>query len=290
MLRPALIVTILLIASLPSTLFASSHQQVFEAVVSANKQTQPKLQNYTVTIETTRIEEMMTRLTSGIPDDVEKPPTPVMKKFWQRNGKGLVYPEGTSQAPYVEQMALQISGNLAVELNEMLLPESKKDLRDSLLKNADVKLTEVALANSMIQRLEIAFSQPTDLKEAFYVKGMRLPQKQVNALTFDIDTKTDTVRELSIITAGEMNLTVEIRYITVEGGLIPERYQVTSPDGTIDDLFEVQFLEVDGFFLPASMSRKIRRPTLQEELNVQFKDYRVNQPISTEIKNRLQSP
>lgn len=290
MLRPAFLVITFLVASMPSMLFASSHQQVFETLVSANQKTQPNLLNYVVTIETTRIEEMMARLTSGIPDDVEKPPTPVMKKFWQRNGKGVIFAEQVSQAPYVEQMARQISSNLAVELNEMFLPGDKKELRESLLKGSEIKLTEVALADSMIQRLEIAFSQPTDLKEAFYVRGMRLPQKQVKALTFDVDKKTETISELSIITADDLNLTVEIRYLAVEGGHIPERYQVTSPDGKIDDLFEVQFLEKDGYFLPASMTRKIRRPNLQEELEVFFKDYRINRPIPAEVKKRLQNP
>ena len=40
--------------------------------------------------------------------------------------------------------------------------------------------------------------------------------------------------------------------------------------------------------LPASMLRIIRRPELQEELNVFFKNYRINQPVTEALKARLE--
>ena len=86
-----------------------------------------------------------------------------------------------------------------------------------------------------------------------------------------------------------LQLTVEVRYLEVTGGLIPERFQITSPDGKIDDSFEVKFIEVDSFLLPASMLRVIRRPELQENLEVFFKGYQVNQPIPEDIQTQLKS-
>ena len=109
----------------------------------------------------------------------------------------------------------------------------------------------------MLYEVITTFSQPTDIKEAFYVEGMRLPQKEILSLTFDIDTKRDVISELTISTNSGLHLTVEIRYIAVPGGYTPERFKVTSPDGNIDDLFEVKFLELEGFHLPASMLRKL---------------------------------
>ena len=287
--RPALIIVTLLMTLLPSLLMASTHEQLFAAVSAASNQTQPELQNYTVTIETSRIKEMMQQLTKRKPEDVAEPPAPIMKKFWQRDGKGLIYPEQVGHAPYVEQMAKQISSNLAIELNKMLIPDNMQVKRNALLKGAEVKVSEVALADTKIQRIEIMFAQPTDLAQAFYVRGMRLPQKKINELSFDIDAAKNTISEIKIATTDGLILTVEIRYVEVAGGYIPERYQVTSPDGKVDDSFTVTFLEVDGFTLPSTMLRKIRRPNLNEDLEIIFRGYQVNKPISDELKARLAS-
>jgi hypothetical protein len=289
MFRSSLIALILFSLVVPSLLLAGNNLTVLEAVVKANGQAQPTLKNYLATVETSRIEEMMTRLTSGMPSDVKPPPTPVITKFWQRNGDSLVFAKETQLNSYVNKMVKQLSVNMAIELNEMLLPPARAEQRLELAKRADIKLSEVALADNLMYQLEIVFKKPTDLNGAFYVSGMRLPQKQINSLTFDIDSKKNTVSELGIVADNGLQLSVEIRYLKVTGGYIPERFQVTSPDGKVDDLFEVKFTEVDGHLLPASMLRIIRRPELQENLEVFFKDYQVNQPIPEDIQTRLKN-
>lgn len=289
MLRAALITLIIFSLCTPSFLFASNNLDVLEQVAKANQQVQPGLQNYLATVETSRIEEMMANLTSGMAVEVQPPPPPVINKFWQRNGKGLVFARQTGLTSYVEKMVQKISANLAIELNEMLLPFAQAEQRGNLVKDAKIKSSEVALADNLIYRLEITFTKPTDLNEAFYVNGMRLPQKQINSLIFDIDTRTNTISEMNLITDSGLQLTVEIRYIAVAGGFIPERFQVTSPDGRIDDQFQVKFAEIDGYLLPASMLRVIRRPGLEENLEVFFKDYQINQPTPEDIQARLDS-
>ncbi len=277
------------ILTVPTPLLANDNLAVLEQVVSANAKTQPDLHNYLVTVETPRIEEMMSQMTSGIPADVKPPVPPTIVKFWQRDGKGLIYAKQELQTPYVEKMVKQISSNLAIELNEMILPKAQAEVRAELVRAAKVKSIEVSLADQKIHRLEITFDKPTDLNGAFYVSGMRLPQKQINTLTFDIDTRTNTVNELSIATDNGLQLTVEIRYLKVVGGYIPERFQITSPDGKIDDLFEVTLTEIDNSVLPTSMLRTIRRPNLQETLEVLFKGYQINQPVPEDIQTRLKS-
>lgn len=289
MLRFSLMALLLFTLTMPSLLLAGNNLAILETVVKANGQVQPTLQNYLVTVETSRIEEMMTHLTSGLPADVKPPLPPAITKFWQRNGESLVFTKQTQLTPYVEKMVKQVSANLAVGLNEMLLPTTRAEQRRELMKGANIKSSEVALADKLMHRLEIFFNKPTDLNEAFYVSGMRLPQKQIKSLIFDIDTNTHTVSELSIVVGNGLQLIVEIRYIEVAGGYIPERFQITSPDGKIDDLFEIKFTEVDGYLLPASMLRIIRRPELQENLEVFFKNYQVNQPIPGDIQTRLKS-
>ena len=289
MLRSSLILLLFFSLTAPTYLFANDDLAILEQVAAASTRTQPELQNYLVTVETSRIEEMMSRMTTGMPADVKPPPPPVIIKFWQRNGEDLVYARQTALTPYVEKMVKQISANLAIELNEMLLPAAQSEQRHGLMYGADIKSSEVALTDNLIHHLEITFEKPTDLNEAFYASGIRLPQKQIKSLTFDIDARTNTVQELSLVADSGLQLTLEIHYIEVTGGLIPERFQITSPDGKIDDSFEVKFVEVNSFLLPVSMLRVIQRPDLQEKLEVFFKDYQVNQPISEDIQTRLKS-
>lgn len=289
MFRTSLILLIISTMTAPSLLFAGNNLEVLEKVVAVKEQVQPGLRNYMVTVETSRIEEMMANLTSGIPADVEPPLTPVITKFWQRNGKGLVYTEQPQLTPYVDKMVQQISTKLAIDLNELLLPAARTEQRRNLVKDAEIKSSEVALADSLIHHLEIVFAKPTDLDEAFYLSGMRLPQKQINSLVFDVDIRTNTVSEMDLVTDNGLRLTVEIRYLAVADGYIPERFQITSPDGKIDDLFQVKFSEVDGYILPTSVLRVIRRPELQENLEIHFKDYQINQQIPVDIQARLDS-
>lgn len=287
MLRFSLSSLILLLLIIPSPTTAASQLEILETVVAANEKAQPGLINYHVNVETSRIKQMMARLTKGIPPEVQPPPAPQIHKFWQRSGEGLVYASNTEAAPYVEKMMQQASSHLAIELNEMLVPAGKSKQREDLVKGAEITLSEVALTDKLIRRLEITFAEPTDLDQAFYLSGMRLPQKQVTKLHFDIDAEAGTVNEMSLVLENGLRLTLEVRYITVPGGALPERFRITSPDGSIDDLFEVKFTEVDGFVLPESMRRTINRPNLQDDLEVLFKNYRVNQPIPADIQDRL---
>jgi hypothetical protein len=255
--------------------------------VAAGERVQPELQNYLTTIETARIEELMARLAQDAPPDVKPPPSPVIKKFWQRNGKGLVYAGNAQQRPAFENTDQQLFADLAVDLNNILLPPERAGQRRELVKGAKITLSDVALADNVIHRLEITFTQPTSLEQAFYADGIGLPQKQIKALVFDVNGSTGTVNELGILADNELQLTVEIRYIEVPGGQIPERFKVTSPDGKIDDLFTTRFTGIDGFTLPLSTQRTIRRPDLQEDTEVLFKNYRINQQIPEDLQDRL---
>lgn len=275
---------------IPAQALASSELTILEEVVARREQVQPELRNYVVNVETSRIEQMMSNLTSDIPAGVIPPPRPVITKVWQRKGPGLVFADPSQLTPYVEKMVKRLSGNLVVELDKMLIPDDQAGQRALLVKDAQLKSSEVILAESHIHQLQITFNQPTDLDGAFYVSGMRLPQKQITALNFDIDSKAGVIREMELVTADGLRLDMEVRYRAVTGGHIPERFRITSPDGKIDDLFEVKFTDIQGFILPESMLRDLRRPDLEEQLEVFFRNYRVNQPITDEIRQQLEKP
>ena len=287
MLRASLIALIIFSLATPPILCAGDNLEALEKVVAARGKVQPGLQSYLTTIETSRIKELMASLTSSMPSEVISPPTPVIKKLWQRNGKGLVFASQAQLPPHAETAIKQLFDNLAIELNEMLLPADQAEQRRNLVKDAEVKSSEVALSDTFIHHLELIFATPTDLNEAFYARGLHLPQEQINSLAFDVDTKTNTISEMDLVANNGLRLTVEIRYRAVAGGYLPERFQVTSPDGKIDDLLEIKFSEVDSYLLPASMLRVIRHPKIQEELEVFFKEYQVNQPIPEDIQPRL---
>jgi len=287
MLRSFLASLAFLILTIPPLLFAADDLAILESVVAAKKRVQPGLQNYFVTVETPLIEEMMTRLAKDLPPDVKSPRPPVINKFWQRKGESLVYASNTQLTPYFEKMVGQISADLSIEPNEMLLPSEQAEQRQDLVKGAKITVSDVALADKLIHHLEITFAQPTDLDQTFYANSLRLPQKQITALVFDIEDATGTINELGIAAENKLQQIVEIRYIEVPNGHIPERFKVTSPDGKIDDLFEVQFTVVDGFRLPSRILHNIRRPDLQEDLEILFKNYRINQTIPLDVQDRL---
>lgn len=289
MFRQSLLVLFVFALSTPTLLLAKSPHEALERVAAANDRTQPGLQNYLVTIETSRTAEMMPDATSDIPSEIKPLAPPILTKFWQRDGKSLVSARQTGQTTPLDKIIEELSANLTVELNERLLPGAQAKQRRTLLNGANIKSSEVALTDNLIQRLEITFEKPTDLGEAFYVSGMRLPQKQIKSLIFDIDNRKNTVSELSLVADGGLQLSVEIRYLEVAGGYIPERFQTTSPDGKVDDLFEIKFVEVDSYLLPASMLRVTRSPEIQERLEIFFKGYQVNQPIPLDIKARLEN-
>ncbi len=277
--------------AIPSAVFAGDRLNALEAVVHSNARVQPGLESFQVTIETPRIGEMISRMTADIPSKIAKPAIPVVIKYWQREPyQSIVATLDKSVSPYVEQMVERASDNLAVELDRLLLPVDRAEQRRKLVASATIKSSEVALAQTLLRRVEIVFEQPTDLDQAFYVTALRLPQKQVRTLTFDIDTKTQTIGEMTVATEAGLVLSVEIRYLEVTNGYLPNRIQITSPDGKIDDLFEVQFTKVADFLLPATMQRTTRRPDLQDDLKITFKNYQINQPAAEIIRNRLAQP
>jgi hypothetical protein len=280
-----LVALIFLATILPKPLFADENMAILESVVASKDRVQPSLQHYLAIIETSRVEELMTRRAREMSVSIIPSPAPVIIKFWQRHGNRLILFQPPQLDFYMETVVRELKPVLALELDNVLLPADLAEKRLELTNGAEIKLSEVALAdNNLISRLEITFEKPIDLGEAFYAVGMHLPQNHVVSLVFDIDTKNKTVNELLITTNDGLQLTVEIRYIDAEGGQIPERFQITSPDGKIDERFEVTFSEVDGFLLPARMKSVIHRPELQETLEVLFKDYQVNQPISEDIQ------
>jgi hypothetical protein len=290
MLRYLAVSLTLFLFSLTAASAAEDNLAALEAAATASRAAQPGLDNYLADIATPRIEQMMTRLTRGVPDEVKTPTAPSLTKLWQRSGPGLVYANDGGLNPYVAKVAAEVSAKLAIELDQLLLPSGKEEERRALAARATCKISEVALAESQLQRLELTFEQPVDLDEAFYLAGARLPQKRISKLVFDIERNRNSLNELAITTADGLQLSVEVRYLEVAGGYLLQRLQVTSPDGSVADLFEVSFTEQGDFTVPKSIHRVVRRPNLDDDLEVFFLNYRINQPLPEQVRARLVTP
>jgi len=262
-----------------SVVFANDGAAILEEAVKANSNNQPGLNSFQVVIETPRIAEMIGRMTSDVPRNIAKPQAPVLVKYWQREPyQSIVTTLERPDSVYVERMAKQAVSNLAVELDRLILPAEKTAQRRDLLKDSTIKTSEVSWAGTTLHRIEIEFYQPVNLEQAFYTNGLRLPQKDIRILIFDIDAKSKTVGEMLVKTEEEQLLVVEVRYVGIPGGYLPQRVQATSTNGDVDELFEVELKKVNGFTLPASMKRTSTSRDVKDEIEVTFKDYRINQP------------
>lgn len=276
---------------LPVAAGAENRLAVLESAVQSAATLQPGLTGYRVTVHTDRIAATIETMTTGMPPEMPRPQPPTVVKYWRRGTpQGLILAEGAQASPFMQQMVERVSANLAIEPELLLLPPHRMNERQRLADLATLRSTETKLADSVLQRVELIFPTPVDVGDAFYGSGLRLPQQGVTQLQFDIDTGTRTVRELTVQTGSGEQFLAEFRYRPVTGGMVPERVRVTSPDGKVDDRLEVTFTEVDGFLLPAKTVRVLNRPGLQDNLEVTFSDYRVNQPFPPEVEAQFAMP
>ena len=274
----------------PVSATASDQLAPLESAARQDDQAHSGLNTYEVRVETSKITEMIQQMTASMPADVPRPKPPIITKYWMRGAsKSLILAEGNQANPYVDQMVERFSNNLVVELEAMLLPNGYADKRKALTDQATVKSTEVTWAETVLRRFEIHFDQPADLNQAFYRTSIRLPQNGIKTLIFDVDLNSNTITEVNVITADGVHLTTEIRYRQIAGGWLPERIQTTNVTGSIDDLIEVSFTEVDNYLMPSRMTRTLRRPDLQDELDVSFINYKINQPLPESVRIRLQA-
>jgi hypothetical protein len=275
----------------PASGLAENRLAPLEAVAQAAGALQPGLENYRATVQTDRIAAMIQAMTASMPAEMPRPEVPVVVKYWRRGApRSVIVATGAQASPFMQQMVQRISANLTIEPEELVLPPDQWAERQRLAELATVKSTETALADDVLQQVEIHFTAATDIGSSFYGSGLRLPQNGIAKLQVDIDAKTRTVRELTVQTATGEQYVAEFRYRAAPGGMVIERVRVTSPDGKIDDRLDVTFAEVSGYLLPEKTERSLNRPGLQDHLSVTFSDYRLNQPFPADIEAQFAAP
>lgn len=277
--------------AVPTAAPAENILATLEDALQSTDAVQPGLERYQATVNTERIAATISSMTAAMPPEMPRPQIPSVTKYWRRGtAQSLIIAEGMQSSPFMQQMVQRISSSLSIEPAELLLPPGKQAERQRLAGQGTVRSTATDLPDRILRRVEISFATPAEVDQAFYGNGLRLPQKGIARLQFDIDVKTRTVRELTVQTATGEQLLAEFRYRQASGGYLPERVRVTSPDGKIDDLLEITFAEVSGFLLPAKTLRILNRPDIKDTLEVTFSNYRVNHPFPDEVETRFATP
>lgn len=262
--------------------------QPIEKIARAYAKKQPALENYQVTVETEKVEEMLEKMTANIPADAPRPPSPLIRKYWQRStGKSLIRAEGPNIFPYMQEMVKRFSGDFALELYDFLLPVGRSADRAGLVVDATVKTAVNDLAGAKLQTTSIQFPAAVDLAGAFYGEGLSLPQAGVIRLVFDVDPELEVVKRVEVTLAAGGVLSLEIRYRAVTAGLLPENILVTSLDGRIDNRYETKFSLYDGVWLPRKQKRFVREGDKTDMLKVTFVDYEINAKFPKDVRKLL---
>lgn len=267
---------------------AADDISLLEKVARSSAAGQSGLQSYQVTVETAKIQQMLTQMTANLPADAPRPPTPKVRKYWHRaRGESLIRAEGGNVFPMMQEMVQRFSGEFAIDLRSFLLPRAQAEKRGQLISKASVKQSDNQVANRRIVSFTLKFSEPTAIGKAFYGAGIDLPRERVERLVFDVDPERLMVNRIEISVAGNVPITMEIRYRELAGGFVPEVIRVTSPDGNLDDRFQTEFVEVEGYWLPERQLRETRHGDQEKVMEVIFRNYQVNAAMPDDVLRLL---
>lgn len=287
--RCLLLLTSLLLGGLPTLAFSADIDPLEETSRAAATQ-QPELKNYQALLETDKVDEMMAKMTANMPTDAPRPQTPILRKYWTReHGRVLVKADGNSAFPYMQEMVKRFFREFALELNSFFLPPHATMQRKILVAQARSQQSENLLGEERRLVVELTFAAPTDLHQAFFAEGLGLPQKDVTALTCEIDPKRKLLRRMEVDTTNN-RYSAELRYETLEKETLLTEVRVTTQDGRVDERFVNFFAPFDGFNLPARQVRTSIRDGQQEVFSVTFSDYQINGDFPAAIVKELQQP
>jgi len=275
-----LCIGVLLMLLWPGLVLADDAIQLLARISRAYNDGQSGLKQYQVTVETDKIAELLAQMTASLPKDAPRPEQPMIRKYWLRSsGRTLMRAEGLNVFPFMQEMVGRFSREFSIDLHQFLLPAGRSGIRQQILATAKISQSDSQVAGAHRISFEILFPVATDLQQAFFAEGLNLPQNQVEKLVLDVDPDQLIVSRLEISQPGKPALTVEVRHQKVAVGQLPSEIRVSTPDGSIDDLFRTEFVQLETFWLPSRQERISRRGGLESRMQVGFKDYQLNGPL-----------
>ena len=275
---PAVAITLLLLFAPVS---AFSQLNLIEEVSQSYANAQPNLESYRAEIKTTKINEMIAKMTASMPQEVQRPAEPTLVKYWRRNLGSTVRASGTVM-PNMQQMINRFSQQFAIDLDRFFFPTDQAEQRATLIAQATVKSADTQIGAEIFHNIEFTFEQPAKISGAFYNSGFDLPQDGITRLEFEIDPKKKILRQIIIESEKSPQLTVAIRHEELNGEQFPVDIRITSPDGKIDDHFVTTLETIDNFQLPTKQVRKMRRPGINEDMLVEFLNYKITTKAQAE--------
>jgi hypothetical protein len=282
----SLLLVLLAVTASPS--FATDELGYLEALSRHYADSQPELRTYVVEVKTSKLQEMIREMTANMPADLPRPVSPTLKKYWSRDaGQSLIHMEVEQPFPYMAEMVRRFSDRFNIDLKTFFLPPEGRGMREDLLKKATVKNFESRIEDSRNLHISLEFPEPTDIGEAFFRRGLRIPHTDILSVAFDLDPEQELLRRIEIITSSDVRYAVEIRHLDLKTGHVPQDIRLTTADGTVDDRLITTFAESGGFLLPTRQVRTLRRNNRTQTIAVEFLDYRINIDLPPSVRTEL---
>ncbi|MCX7965348.1 MAG: hypothetical protein N2596_01805, partial [Syntrophorhabdaceae bacterium] len=90
------------------------------------------INSYVCDVETMQFENVMKKMTSGMPEDMGRPQKPTLRKYWHKQKGMAIRVEGKNVFPFMKEQAKRMSSQFALELSCFFLPMDMKKKREAL--------------------------------------------------------------------------------------------------------------------------------------------------------------
>ncbi len=245
-----------------------------------------EIKSYVCDVDTMQFENIMKKMTSGMPENMPRPQKPALKKYWHKNRGMVIRVEGKNIFPYMAEMSKQMSSQFALELSCFFLPFDKKMERELLLKSAEFSVRKEGDKEIYL----VDFKNKQDIGNAFFKTGLPIPTKDVKAIEIIFNPKEALLEGMNIDYEKDqintMRLSLKINYIELEGKKYMEEINIVSSDDSIKSSFKTEFTKVGKYYLPARQTRIVEGKDIPEEnrkIEVSFKNYKINVKIPKRV-------
>lgn len=245
-----------------------------------------EIKSYVCDVDTMQFENVMKKMTSGMPEDFNRPQKPVLKKYWHNKMGMAIRVEGKNVFPYMREQAKRMSSQFALELSCFFLPMDMKKKRDELIKDAELSVTQ----QGDFKKVLISFKDKKDIDNVFFKTGLPIPTKDVKGVEILFNNKELLLEGINIIyEKDQINTKVvelSIKYINLEGKKYIDEINILANDGSLKGSFKTEFIKIGKYYLPSKQIRFIEGSNIPEEnkkVEVNFKNYKINMKIPKKI-------
>lgn len=248
-----------------------------------------EIKSYVCDVETMQFENIMKKMTSGMPENFSRPQKPKLRKYWHYKMGMAIRVEGKNVFPYMREQAKRMSSQFALELSCFFLPMDMKKVRDELINQSEISVAQ----EGDIKKITISFREKKDIDNIFFKSGLSLPTKDIKAIEFLFNTKDSLLEGMNLIYEKDQINTVKvelvIKYIDLDNKKYIDEINVSTDDGSLKSSFKTEFVKIGKYYLPAKQVRYTEGVNVPEEnkrIEVNFKNYKINVKIPRKVFNQ----